>query len=348
LPGGFVASPAAAINSRGQIAGLSDVVGGVIKHSYLLTPDVPNGTTGSMIDLGALPGSNAGADNATGINDFGQVAGGSGFPQLYLWTPTTANGTTGSMINLGELPGEVAGFAFGINSFGQVVGECGGVGAPHAFLWTPHSPNGMSGQMIDLGALPGGGDFCRANGINSYGQVVGLSSASTGTRAFLWTPATQNGSEGLMIDLGDLPGGDDFSAAQGINSRGQVVGVRHTAAGNRAFLWSPDIPNGTTGTMIDLGDLPGVLNRNSAHDINAFGQVVGESSNGPFVWTPSAPNSNTGTMVDLNTVLTLESSAGWSIGSVSSINDHGQIVGLGAFDPDGPGPTPLVTRGGFF
>ena len=40
-----------------------------------------------------------------------------------------------------------------------------------------------------------------------------------------------------MTNLGDLPGGFDFSNAFGINNAGQVVGYSITATGNRAFLW---------------------------------------------------------------------------------------------------------------
>ncbi len=40
-----------------------------------------------------------------------------------------------------------------------------------------------------------------------------------------------------MTDLGDLPGGDDFSYANGINDHGQVVGFSSAATGDRGFLW---------------------------------------------------------------------------------------------------------------
>src|SRR5215213_8221903 len=52
-----------------------------------------------------------------------------------------------------------------------------------------------------------------------------------------------------VTDLGTLPGGN-YSDADGINSRGQVVGFSTTAELQRAFLWDH-------GQMIDLGTLPG-------------------------------------------------------------------------------------------
>ena len=54
-------------------------------------------------------------------------------------------------------------------------------------------------------------------GINAGGQVVGWSDAATGLRAFLWD-------NGVMTDLGDLPGGTDQSVARSVNDSGQVVG----------------------------------------------------------------------------------------------------------------------------
>ena len=60
-------------------------------------------------------------------------------------------------------------------------------------------------------------------------------------------------SEPLTVDLGTLPGGD-FSRANDINSRGQIVGESSTATtSNHAFLF-------TDGVMIDLGVLPRVSN----------------------------------------------------------------------------------------
>ena len=54
-----------------------------------------------------------------------------------------------------------------------------------------------------------------------------------------------------ITDLGDLPGGSDFSVARGINDAGRVVGFSSAATGSRAFLWT------RAGGMRDLGDLPG-------------------------------------------------------------------------------------------
>jgi probable HAF family extracellular repeat protein len=70
-----------------------------------------------------------------------------------------------------------------------------------------------------------------------------------------------------ITDLGTL--GGSFSEAQGINSRGQVVGRSRVVPGEfhvHAFLWED-------GQMTDLGTLGG--SSSTAFDINNRGQVVG-------------------------------------------------------------------------
>jgi probable HAF family extracellular repeat protein len=133
--------------------------------------------------------------------------------------------------------------------------------------------------MIDLGDLPGGVDQSVANAINSRGQVVGEVSSATGHHAFLWSPTTPNGTTGSMVDLGALPGEFSISAAHDINSHGQVVGDSGPGCCTRAFLWTPEVPNGSTGTMIDLNDVLDPASRRSwrlrnATAINDLGQIV--------------------------------------------------------------------------
>lgn len=74
-----------------------------------------------------------------------------------------------------------------------------------------------------------------------------------------------------LTDLGDLPGGRDFSLPLDLNDRGQVVGYSATAGGEHGFLWQ-------SGTLIDLGELAGGADRSIATGLNNRGQVVGYSS----------------------------------------------------------------------
>jgi probable HAF family extracellular repeat protein len=342
FPGGLNESNAYAINSLGQVVGWSTgrVGAATYQHAFLWTPNVPNGTTGSIQDLGGIGGF-PGTSFAYGINSYGQVVGDSD-SAAFLWTPTTPNGTAGNMNRLPNLPGG-SGYskASAINSMGQVVGSSDSSAGTHAFLWTPNAPNERSGSIVDLGDL--GGNFSNATSINKQGQVAGASFTTSAPHGFLWSPTSPNGASGSMIDLGDLPDGDDWSVANGINSYGQVAGQSETTPDDRAFLWNPDQPNGNAGSLTNLGNLPAgpFYDTSSAYGINSYGQVVGYSQvDRPraVVWNPDALHATTGAMFDLNVLLDPVSGGGWSLAEAHAINDAGQIVGYGFFDPDGSGP----------
>src|SRR5688572_6782623 len=152
--------------------------------------------------------------------------------------------------------------------------------------------------VTNLGDFAGGFDRSSAFDINSMGQVAGYSSAADGGRAFLWTPSTPNGTTGSLTNLGFLPSGASGSVASGINDRGQVVGNSGLFPFQHAFLWSPTTPNGITGSMTEIGFLPGLANASDATAINAYGQVAGESysdtNRRAFLWTPDLPNGSVG------------------------------------------------------
>jgi len=113
----------------------------------------------------------------------------------------------------------------------------------------------------DLGTL--GGTSSQANGVNSEGQVVGVSETESGEQhAFLWTE-----SDG-MVDLGTL--GGELSIAWSINDKGQVVGYTEAYSTTVAFLWTEDEG------MVVLWPLEGADGW-AAFDINNKGIVVGTS-----------------------------------------------------------------------
>jgi len=116
-----------------------------------------------------------------------------------------------------------------------------------------------------------------------------------------------------VTDLGLL-------SANGINNRGQVVGLANTPGDTQtdAFLYSH-------GTLTDLGTLGGTFSQ--AFGINGRGQVVGysntagDTSRDAFLW-------QNGTMTDLGTL-------GGTFSQAFGINNRGQVVGLA----DTPGDT---------
>ena len=110
-----------------------------------------------------------------------------------------------TVTDLGTLSGSNSVKVSDINKSGQIVGTS----ANHAFLWS-------NGVMTDLGTL--GGSVSMAYSINDSGVVVGEAATASGEmHAFVW----QNG---VMKDLGVA---SETSAARGLNSRGDIVGVAY-------------------------------------------------------------------------------------------------------------------------
>ena len=92
--------------------------------------------------------------------------------------------------------------------------------------------------------------------------------------AFLGEVGFASAAQYQLVDLGDLPGGDDWSTGESINNAGQVVGRSDTAfssdvnAGKHAFIW--DLTYGKT----DLGVVPGE-EWTSNVNINNAGNIAG-------------------------------------------------------------------------
>ena len=147
--------------------------------------------------------------------------------------------------------------------------------------------------------------------------------------ALLATPLTASAiGKYLFTDLGDLPGGTNSSVVRKMNSYGQVIGISNADPGrSHAFLWTPNSPNGTSGSMIDLGTLLpdfSPLVPSSVIDINSYGQVIVELlDETAFLWTPTQPNGTTGTMVIPVGIPQLPFPQRTRF---TAINDRGQIV----------------------
>jgi len=164
-----------------------------------------------------------------------------------------------------------------------------------------------------------------AFGINTRGQIVGISSPTygeaTGSHAVLWQ-------EGTVRDLGTLPTPFDSRAeASDINDVGQVAGTsygvpyvdgRRIVQPSHAFVWQH-------GLMTDLGTLGGLSSEAVA--INERGQITGRSETGQFVPGSHGPTPvihafvwQAGVMTDLGTL-------GGTFSDARDINNRGQVVG---------------------
>jgi probable HAF family extracellular repeat protein len=269
LEGGYE-SLAAAVNSRGQVVGLAD---NGVPDDYSIV-GLPTQTrafrwqSGTMQDLDTLPG---GTDAvALMVNEGGQIVGESYSANS---VPPPPNGTcrdypltlfgffwdNGKMVDLGTLGGSCT-FTYALNNRGQVVGQSAlpGDQTSHPYIWERK-------RMTDLGT------YGFASWLNDFGAVVGAATpqGDQALIAFLWK-------RGAISNLGTLPG-NGCSAADAINSKGQIVGgsgfnfadcndpVEH------AVLWE-------SGKILDLNNFvpPGTdLTLNEAFFINDSGEISG-------------------------------------------------------------------------
>jgi probable HAF family extracellular repeat protein len=178
-------SHAMAINTAGDIVGVSDTAGGP-GHAFFWDTQAAQ-----MKDLGTLqPGDDS---IALSINIYDQVVGRSGL-HAFVWD--VDNG----MQDLGTLGGNYS-IAESINASGQVVGESTPsiFGPTHVFLI-----KGPTSPMIDLTELvqDSGWTLVDAKGINDTGQIVGYGlSPGKQLHAYLLTMDDGSGLRGERASL---------------------------------------------------------------------------------------------------------------------------------------------------
>lgn len=169
-----------------------------------------------------------------------------------------------------------------------------------------------------LAPLPGGFQ-CGVSGINSQGQVVGVS-----VFPFFHATLYQPNSNGIPLDLGTLQDGGTSSASD-INDAGIIVGMSERSG----YVYT-----GTPGSGGMMTPLPTLGGRNTgASAINNSGQIVGfsqpsgdESPLRAVLWTlgPSGVSAAT----DLGTI-------GGDSSDAYGISSKGQITGQSQFSSGG-------------
>jgi probable HAF family extracellular repeat protein len=235
---------ALAINNQGEVAGFAETAHADPNPACAVSQFEPViWERGQIHELPTYPGDTDGIP--VGINDKGQVVGGSGACASFnplsgfyfvdyhalLWESDGSYHDLGNLGGTGAFP--VGNFAIGFNNQGQVVGHSD---LPdnttfHAFLWT--SETGMQ----DLGTLPG--DVASlATHINDGGEVVGASlDANFNLHPVLWE-------NGAPVDLNTLVVSNaaklTLQLAWSINSSGKIVGLAMTSTGEaHGFLATP-------------------------------------------------------------------------------------------------------------
>ncbi len=204
-------------------------------------------------------------------------------------------------------------FATGVNDSGWVSGYDG-----RALVWQP----GLGTQQI-LGPFDcAAGCTTRANGINNAGEVAGYVwyTNFSGYRAIRWSAS------GGVVDMGDLPGGNNASRGYAINAQGWVAGQAngqysaHPNFGNQGFQHATLHRSPTD--IVELQDLPAGTQNSNGRGINDAGAVVGER-NTPGGWRATywAPD---GTALDLGTAWGVAGAGAESF--ARDINNHGQVA----------------------
>ena len=298
-----------AINNRRQIVGGFSGSGVLWQDGQLFSTGNLNGLPVSFRDINEnnqVVGFTTGYDNTTGNS----------LINAFRWT----DANTDLQIEAGEIEwmGNFGGLKtqpHAINNSGQVVGTSWNIaGDERAFLW-----DGVG--MTDLG-----GSFAQAHDINDNGVVVGEACLISSTvacddesdphKAVYWA----GGGPIALIQAGNA-----YRASE-INNRGEIIGQYEQFDGypTRTFLWLPSENYGLAAGIHNLGFY---LYAPPHGGINNLGQVVGNQNfvnvQNSFLW-------QNGVATDLNNLLPPNS--GWMINHPTSINDYGDIVGMGYFN----------------
>jgi probable HAF family extracellular repeat protein len=190
LPGDTVGF-AFGLNNYGQVVGTSGTCANTPLLPFSYGPHAVLWQNGSATALANLGGSMLGV--GVGINDLGQVVGGSDLPSELSGFPfvqvhSTLYSQAGAE-DLGTVGTDFSSLPTWINNNGEVVGaSCDNMGNCRAFLW-------QNKTMMDLNALVPANSplyLMFAEGINDAGEIVGLAlQTSTGeTHAFVATPTS--------------------------------------------------------------------------------------------------------------------------------------------------------------
>jgi hypothetical protein len=264
---------------------------------------------------------------ATAINSKGVTAGdgddGDGRP-----LPWVISG--GKLVNFFSNNGGNT-HALAINDAGEIGGYYikGFSGQWMGAIWKVNAKDPRKSTKIDLPVLPGG-DPTTASSVpwafNKSMQAAGYSANSTiGQRAAFWN----NDATHSIVDLGVFEY-DWSSIANGMNDIGQVVGSSHPPFGSRAILWHNDAAH----SAFELPLLPGD-NYGSAQLINNDSTIIGWSAlSEPGTWNVGPSQLVIwidGQVYDIQSVVQ-ETTDGWHIDQITSINNLGQLAGLATRD----------------
>jgi probable HAF family extracellular repeat protein len=166
------------------------------------------------------------------------------------------------------------------------------------------------GDINNLGVAVGWGDM------SGWNQQHPMMVALFGQKAMQW------------VDLGTL--GADGGEAFGVSNTGIIVGHSYTVSGDdHAFVWTSQTGMVDLGALADLGHT-----QSQALDVNRAGTLIvgwsaspDRSDTRPVVWTPSTQRTQQGPVTTWEIHQLDASALGLPFGSVTAVNNHGQMVG---------------------
>jgi probable HAF family extracellular repeat protein len=214
----------------------------------------------------------------------------------------------------------------GINNAGDVIGSYDAAGMtvnPPALprIATCRAFRYRNGTLYNVGTL--GGHYSLASGLNSAGQIVGIST----TVDDQWQAFVFNNQKFQIIGGAQ----SNYFSPWAINDNGWVTG---TVTSTPTTFTPPNVINApptsgnavlyANGTIVSLGSLPGFTGSHGL-SINNSGTIIGSlnaanGGTGVFIYSG-------GTMYNLNTLV----DKSWTILSVGHINDAGQIAATGSW-----------------
>jgi probable HAF family extracellular repeat protein len=245
FPGGpTIDTTATGINDTGQVVGyFQDSTGsqyGFGVHSFL-----KDGPTVTAFDVSGAPNT-----FASGINTAGQIVGWFTEPDSSIHGFLRAGGSDATIEVSDATPDATPGTtaANGINNVSQIVGHYSMNGRGFGFLLAGSSYT----TIHDPPWTMGGGNGTAATGINTVGQIVGVSD----------TGFLLDGSNYTRIYVP----GSLSTVPYGINDVGHIVGAYALNNVNHSFLLA--------GGIYTTIDVPGAM-QTIVHGINNVGQIVG-------------------------------------------------------------------------
>ena len=293
--------------NREQIAGRT-VVAGVDR------PFVDAG--GALTPLGTLPG----FTRAQGydVNDAGQAVGWATNSPFFGFDHNERAFvfSGGTMTQLPVLASTGYTHAFAINNAGTIVGVSA---RNRAFKF-----NIGDAALTALRFPAGGSGFGEALDINTAGDIVGFE--YTGGTTPTQRPVFWDGSGGAPPAALPMPAGAVSAVVKVVNDAGVIAGNASYGVGNgtRGFYY-----DSAAGAPVDMGTLgPGFITAD-VFDINSSFDAIGTSFNNqtfaivPFLY-------HDGAMMNLNSLL--PAGSGWVLQRPISINDVGEIIGIGTLN----------------